>query len=792
MIYSSNLGFPRVGQNRELKKMVENYWASKIDEKALLSGAKSLREKHWKLQKDLGVDFVPSNDFSFYDQVLDSILLFGATPQRYQTMQVDQSASAETVELTKYFAMARGLQSAQDAAIKVDLPAMEMKKWFDTNYHYIVPEFYKGQSFALSANPKPVREFEEAKALGVKTRPVLIGPITLLRLGKVSSEDLSFDRLSLLDSLLVEYEKLLQKLNQLGAEWIQLDEPILSLDLDLAVYKPLYDRAYARLKKAAGSTRLLVANYFGELVENLKIVTALPIDGLHVDLVRAPQELDAVLAALPKNFTLSAGVIDGRNIWKNNLGATLELLNKIKSSLQTVDSNGNETAPVRLIVSPSCSLLHTPYSLEAETKMDKQILDWLSFSVEKLRELVVLTKALNNGPDSVKAELAANEKSVQARKTSSLIHDQNVQAEMGRVSPQMMHRQSPFAVRYERQRQLLNLPLFPTTTIGSFPQTPEIRKTRLAFKKGEITAEAYEQFLQKETIECIRRQEEVGLDVLVHGEFERTDMVEYFGMQMKGYVFSENGWVQSYGSRCVKPPIIYGDVSRPTAMSVKESVFAQQNTTKIMKGMLTGPVTMLQWSFVRDDQPRKLTSFQLALALRKEVVDLEKAGISVIQIDEPAIREGLTLRKSGWGEYLKWAVDSFLLSSTGVKDETQIHSHFCYSDFNDIFQSIKDLDADVITIENARSDLKLLRAFKEYKYTNAIGPGLYDIHSPRVPSSEEMKEKIQLCIDGGYLAAEGVWINPDCGLKTRRWQEVMPSLVNMVNATKALRQQYGN
>ncbi|TPX68049.1 5-methyltetrahydropteroyltriglutamate---homocysteine S-methyltransferase [Spizellomyces sp. 'palustris'] len=762
MVTATNLGFPRIGANRELKKLVENYWNGKLDEKALLTGAKNLRAEHWSTQKNAGVQdgHIPSNDFSFYDQVLDHLLLFGVIPQKYQGLKFPLEA---------YFAMGRGLQKPEEG---IDVPAMEMKKWFDTNYHFIVPEFQASQEFTLRSR-KPIDEFVEAKALGIKTRPVLLGPVSFLRLGKAAKGQ-SFDPISLLDRLLPVYESLLRELANAGAEWVQIDEPILTFDLP-AEFKNHFSKAYTKLSAVSG-IKILVANYFGRLGENLDIVANLPIAALHVDLVRAPEELDAVLkVAQDKNLALSVGVINGRNIWKVDLDAAIATVHRAVGLLGTD----------KVFVAPSCSMLHSPHSLEAETKMDKTILDWLSFAVQKLSEIAIITKAVNQGEDAVAAALSANRKSMQARRTSPLIHDPQVQAEMKAVTEEMFKRKSPFPQRSASQQAKLNLPPFPTTTVGSFPQTKEVRVARQKLKKGEWTSAEYEAFIKTETDKCIRFQEQVGLDVLVHGEFERNDMVEYFGENLKGYVFSQNGWVQSYGSRCVKPPIIYGDVSRPNPMTVEWSKYAQSKTQKAMKGMLTGPVTMLQWSFVRDDQPRRDTAFQLALAIRKEVQDLEHAGIPVIQIDEPAIREGLPLRHSDWEEYLNWAARAFLLSSTGVEDTTQIHTHMCYSDFNDIFSTIQALDADAITIENSKSDLKLLNAFERYGYTNGIGPGLYDIHSPRVPSEEEMRERLQEMLK--YLKKDLVWVNPDCGLKTRGWPETERALSNMCRVAESFR-----
>eukprot|EP00158_Paraphelidium_tribonemae_P007664 Partr_v1_DN28320_c1_g1_i1_m78896 putative 5-methyltetrahydropteroyltriglutamate--homocysteine len=771
MVISSNLGFPRMGANRELKKLVESYWAGKIDQKSLIGGAQNLRLEHWKLQKDAGIEHVPSNDFSFYDQVLDHVVLFGAIPAKYSTI---------ADELTQYFAMARGLQT-KDADITIDVPAMEMKKWFDSNYHFEVPEFEANQSFRLNANPKPLREFQEALQMaGIKTRPVLLGPLSFLFLGKSVRRGAegnfdAMDTLSLLPRLMPAYIELVQKLASAGAEWIQFDEPILSLDLDLTKMKPLFLDAYAQLKRAADKrTRLLVANYFGTVGDNVGIFTELPVDALHIDLIRAPQDLELVIDNLPTKMMLSVGVVNGRNIWKTDLNSSLKTVNFAVSSL------GSD----RVIVAPSCSLLHSPFSIKSETKMDADILNWMSFAAEKLDEIALLVKAVEN-PEAVANDLQSNSEAIQSRKQSKLIHDDKVKGAIESITPGMFKRKSHFKDRYPAQITRLGLPMYPTTTIGSFPQTKEVRVARQKYRSGEMKPVEYEKFINEQIRDCVRLQESIGLDVLVHGEAERNDMVEYFGSNMRGYVFSQNGWVQSYGSRCVKPPIVYGDVSRPKPMTVETISYAQSLTSKSMKGMLTGPVTMLQWSFVRDDQPRSETTFQLALAIRQEVVDLEAAGIKVIQIDEPAIREGLPLRRKDWDAYLKWAVDAFRLCSSGVRDETQIHSHFCYSDFNDIFKSINDLDADVITIENARSDLKLLEAFHSQGYQNAIGPGVYDIHSPRVPGAAEIQDRVRQLQK--YIKPNLLWINPDCGLKTRNQAEVVKSLTNMVSVAKALR-----
>ncbi|KAI9206007.1 cobalamin-independent synthase [Polychytrium aggregatum] len=767
MATATNLGFPRMGANRDLKKAVEAYWGGKITADSLLETAKELRRSHWSLQAAAGIaqGHIPSNDFSFYDQVLDHSVLFSAIPERYAGVPVKS-------ELDLYFAMGRGLQKKEEG---IDVPAMEMKKWFDTNYHYIVPEFKADQTFALGANPKPVAQFLEAKALGIETRPVILGPISYLHLGKPARGVAAFDHLSLLPALLPAYEALFAELAKAGAQWVQLDEPVLCLDLP-AHYKSEFAAAYGRLAAAAPALKILLASYFGTIGDNLNSVISLPIAGLHLDLVRAEGDLDTVLARKSEfSFNLSLGVINGRNIWKADLEKAIAKVDRAVAALG-VD---------RVLVAPSCSLLHSPHGLAAETKMDKQILDWLAFAVEKLDEISVVSRAVKNGAHSVKEQLESNKKSLEARRVSSLIHDPVVQARHKAITPEMIKRQSPFPARYAAQQARLSLPAFPTTTVGSFPQTKEVRVARQNLKKGAYTQEQYDEFIKQEIQKCIKFQEDVGLDVLVHGEFERNDMVEYFGENLKGYAFSANGWVQSYGSRCVKPPIIYGDVSRPVAMTVEWTKYAQTLTTKPMKGMLTGPVTMLCWSFVRDDQPRRITTEQLALAIRDEVQDLEAAGIPVIQIDEPAIREGLPLRRSDWTAYLRWAADAFLLSSTGVRDDTQIHTHMCYSDFQDIFTAIKDLDADVITIESSRSDLKLLSAFNGDSYPNAIGPGLYDIHSPRVPSTEEMHHRVKEMLK--YMDSKLLWINPDCGLKTRGWTETDAALRNLVEVAIRMR-----
>lgn len=759
MSLSNNLGYPRVGVQRELKKANEAYWAGKLSQADLLKTAATLRATHWTLQRDAGIDLIPSNDFSFYDHVLDTACLVGAVPARY-------GWTGGPVGLDTYFAMARGSQTAS-----LDAPAMEMTKWFDTNYHYIVPEFTKDQAFALSST-KPFDEFSEAKALGIVTKPVLLGPVTFLLLGKEKAA--GFHRLNLLDRLIPVYAEILKKLRALGAEWVQLDEPCLALDRTeeerFAIAK-----AYGALRNAVPDLKILVATYFEGLRDNLHTATKLPVNAIHIDLVRAPQQLDEVLAGIPAGMMLSVGVVDGRNIWKNDFSSSLAMIDKAVKAL----------GADRVIVSPSCSLLHTPFDLDVETKMDAELKSWLAFSKQKLHEVAVLTAAVNKGRDSVKAELDANAAAMASRRTSTRIHNQTVKARAGAITATDKTRTSPYPARRAKQQAKLHLPEFPTTTIGSFPQTADVRSWRAKLKKGEWTEAQYNDKVKAETERVIRWQEEIGVDVLVHGEFERNDMVEYFGEQLSGFAFTQNGWVQSYGSRCVKPPVIYGDVSRPHPMTVTWSSYAQSLTKKPVKGMLTGPVTILQWSFVRNDQPRSETTKQIALAIRDEVVDLEKAGIGIIQIDEPAIREGLPLRKADWPSYLAWAVESFRISASGVRDETQIHTHMCYSEFNDMIDSIGAMDADVISMECSRSQMELLDAFVRYKYPNEIGPGVYDIHSPRVPSEQEMEQLLHKAAN--VLNRQQLWVNPDCGLKTRGWPETEASLKNMIAAAKKMR-----
>ena len=760
MATSTNLGFPRIGANRELKWAVEAYWAGKIDRRELLRRAAEIRRANWALQRDAGVSLVPSNDFSLYDHVLDTSVMVGAIPERYEDPD-------GTIGLDTYFAMARGRTASPD---RPGVSAMEMTKWFDTNYHYIVPEINKGQIFAVRSE-KPVDEFREAKALGIHTRPVLLGPVTFLLLSK--SADPAFEPLTLLESVVDVYESVLRQLAAAGADWVQMDEPALGLTLDNR-QRSAFGRAYARLVAASPTLKIMAAVYFSDLRENTRAALALPTQGLHVDLVRGKGDLENLLPKLRQDTTLSLGLVDGRNVWKTDLAQAIAAARKATSAL------GSD----RVLIAPSCSLIHSPVDLDAETGMDAEMRSWMAFAKQKAREVAVITAAVNGDP-SAQAELDANAAAVAARRASKRVHDPKVKERSASVTPEMAERASPYPERRKAQQQALRLPAYPTTTIGSFPQTAEIRKARASRNRGELTAEQYEEFIREEVERVIRFQEKAGLDVLVHGEPERNDMVEYFGEQLQGYASTSNGWVQSYGSRAVKPPIIFGDVSRPAPMTVDWIGYAQSLTNAPVKGMLTGPVTMLQWSFVRDDQPRAETCRQLALAIRDEVSDLERAGVRVIQVDEPAIREGLPLRREDWDAYLEWAVECFRIASSGVDDRSQIHTHMCYAAYDDIIDAVAAMDADVISMENSRSDGALMDTFREHPYPNEIGPGVYDIHSPRIAEREEAVALLRRAAE--VIPPERLWVNPDCGLKTRRWEEVEPSLRNMVAAAKVMR-----
>ncbi len=759
MVIAANLGFPRIGAKRELKRAVEAYWRDKMPADEMLQIAADLRRENWTTQHRAGIKHIPSNDFSLYDQVLDTIMAVGAIPVRYEQLLHDQ--------LTAYFAMARGYQQGD-----IDVPAMEMTKWFDTNYHYIVPEFTSNQSFRRICN-KAIDHFLEAKQQGLHTRPVILGPVSFLLLGKMKDNG---NVLELLPKLLPIYEQWLQELADAGADWIQIDEPFLAMDLPDGAANA-YKTAYECLGNTSHKLHLLIATYFEGLRDNTNLAVNLPVDGLHIDLVRAPQQLEDILSIWPGKKALSLGVIDGRNIWRADL----------HKALRQVEKAANTIGGEWIQVAASCSLLHVPVDLEQETDMPAEIYDWLCFAKQKLIEIATIATGAAKGRKIIQAELEANKWLLEQKAKSSKINNPQVQERVASLTPDMAKRKSPFATRIAKQNANLQLPILPTTTIGSFPQTAEIRKTRANYKKGIITKSQYIEFLHQATAECIKIQEDIGLDVLVHGEFERNDMVEYFGEQLEGFIFTKFGWVQSYGSRCVKPPIIFGDISRPQAMTTYWAKYAQSQTKKIMKGMLTGPVTILQWSFVRNDQPRKTTCQQLALAIRDEVQDLEAAGIKIIQIDEAAFREGLPLRRSDWQEYLNWATEAFRIATTGVKDETQIHTHMCYSEFNDIIDAIAKMDTDVISIETSRSQMELLNAFADYKYPSQIGPGIYDIHSPRIPTVEEMQELMRKAMQ--VLSPEQLWINPDCGLKTRGWPEVKAALTNMQICADKLRKE---
>jgi 5-methyltetrahydropteroyltriglutamate--homocysteine methyltransferase len=764
MAISSNLGFPRMGVHRELKKALEAFWSGKTDEKELLSVGQVLRANHWVLQKQIDIEHIPSNDFSFYDHVLDTVAMVGAVPHRYvwKGPQVDRET---------YFAMARG--TAQ-RGIAGGVPAMEMTKWFDTNYHYIVPEFTKDQEFSLGSL-KPVTEFLEAKSLGIHTRPVLLGPISFLLLGK--GKDPGFDPLTLLERILSIYEGVLRRLGEAGATWIQMDEPMLALDARPEVQRA-FRSAYERLASVSKSLHILLATYFAGLGANASMAVQLPVAALHLDLVRAPEQLEPVLKSVSSERMVSLGVVDGRNIWKTDITRTLELLERATHKL----------GPDRILIGPSCSLLHCPVDLDEEKQLDAELKSWLAFAKQKLEEVAALAKALSQGKNAVQEFLDANRRAMHAKRESPRIHDPKVKERDAAATQQMATRKNPFPERKKVQQARFKLPIFPTTTIGSFPQTKEVREARAQHKAGKKDNASYETFLRSQTESAVRFQEEIGIDVLVHGEFERNDMVEYFGEQLSGFAATENGWVQSYGSRCVKPPVIYGDVSRKQPMTVAWSKFAQSLTAKPMKGMLTGPVTILQWSFVRNDQARSQTCQQIALAIRDEVQDLEAAGIAVIQIDEPALREGLPLLHDEWQAYLSWAVNCFRLASSGVRDETQIHTHMCYAEFQDIIDAVAAMDADVISIETSRSQMELLQTFASYHYPNEVGPGVYDIHSPRIPTREEMFDLLKRA--AAVLSPSQIWVNPDCGLKTRRWEEVRPALAAMVAAAHSLRDEF--
>jgi 5-methyltetrahydropteroyltriglutamate--homocysteine methyltransferase len=740
---TANLGFPRMGRGRELKFALEGYWSGRQTAEQLLEVARTLRMEHWRLQKAAGIDFIPSNDFSLYDQVLDALVLIGATPERFE---------AAPVTLDRYFVMARNSR---------EQTAMEMTKWFDTNYHYLVPEWSENLSFKIDTT-KLLGELHEARALGLETRPVLIGPLTLLLIGKSVN---GFDPMTLLPRIIAAYREVLAQLTEQQVEWVQIDEPILATDLPEGA-ADAFRTAYAAL--AETPIKLMLTTYFEAIADNLALACQLGTAGMHIDVVRAPQQLQPVLDALKPTQVLSVGCVDGRNVWLTDFSHASALLSTAVAAL------GQD----RVLVAPSSSLLHVPHDLRSEIQLPPRLLGWLRFAEEKLGELVALANS-NDGA------AAANASAIADRETAETTVNRAVRSRIAALLPKDFSRAAIYADRTEIQRAELGLPLFPTTTIGSFPQTAEVRKHRAAHRHGHETTQQYEDFLRLSIEDCIRQQEEIGLDVLVHGEFERNDMVEHFAEFLDGFAFTKNGWVQSYGSRCVKPPVIFGDVARPRPMTVQWTEYARSLTTRPMKGMLTGPITILQWSFVRNDIPRKETAWQIGLALRDEVRDLEAAGIRIIQVDEPALREGLPLRRADWDEYLDWAVKAFKLSTSSVRNGTQIHTHMCYCDFDDILPSIADLDADVISMETARSQMELLEAFRAHGYPNEIGPGVYDIHSPRVPETAEMKKLLDLALQ--VLKPEQIWVNPDCGLKTRAWPETVAALTNMCRAATQLR-----
>ncbi|WP_285408713.1 5-methyltetrahydropteroyltriglutamate--homocysteine S-methyltransferase [Pseudomonas sp. FR229a] len=761
MALAHSLGFPRIGRDRELKKAQEAFWKGELNEAGLRDVGRDLRKAHWDLQKNAGIDLLPVGDFAWYDQVLTHSLMFGVIPERFRPH--DGKATLQTL-----FSMARGVSNACCGGAH----AQEMTKWFDTNYHYLVPEFSADQQFQLGWE-QLFEETEEARALGHNVKPVIIGPLTYLWLGKTKGTD--FDKLELLDRLLPLYGQIFARLAALGVEWVQIDEPILVLDLPQD-WKNAFERAYNQIQR--DPLKKLLATYFGGLEENLGLAANLPVDGLHIDLVRAPDQYPTILDRLPAYKVLSLGVVNGRNVWRCDLQNALATLR-----------HAHERLGDRLWVAPSCSLLHSPVDLSREDQLDAELKSWLAFAVQKCEEVAVLAQAVSEPEAPQVLRALAQSRAVQtSRAASPRIHKPAVQARVAAITAGDAQRQSPFAQRIAKQRRKLDLPLFPTTTIGSFPQTAAIRLARQAYKQGKLSAADYTDAMHSEIRHAVEIQERLGLDVLVHGEAERNDMVEYFAEQLDGYAFTRFGWVQSYGSRCVKPAVIFGDLSRPRAMTVEWIRYAQSLTDKVMKGMLTGPVTMLMWSFPREDVSREVQARQLALAIRDEVNDLEAAGINIVQIDEAAFREGLPLRRAQWPAYLHWASEAFRLCASGVRDETQIHTHMCYSEFNDVIESIAAMDADVITIETSRSDMELLEAFEAFAYPNDIGPGVYDIHSPRIPDVAEMVGLLRKA--ARRIPAERLWVNPDCGLKTRAWPETEAALVHMVTAARQLRKEW--
>lgn len=759
MVIAANLGFPRIGAGRELKRAVEGYWSGTISEDALEQVAADLRREHWTLQYRQGINHIPSNDFSFYDSMLDMICTVGAVPKRFEF-------SGGQVDKQTYFAMARGIHD-EDLIV----PAMEMSKWFDTNYHYIVPEFSKDTEFKLSSN-KIISEFREAKEQGIQTRPVIIGPISFLLLGKMQGRD---NALSLLPKLLPVYEKILADLAAAGAGWVQIDEPIMATDLPYGAHAA-YISAFDKMANVSGKLRLMLTTYFGGLGENLQTAVDINCAGIHIDLVNAPRQLDEILEIWPGMKALSLGVIDGRNIWRSDLVSVVKIVEKAS------DAIGNEWVQV----APSCSLLHVPMDMAQETSLNDELIGWISFAKQKLAEVATAAAGVSKGRSAIRSEMEANRLLFNQRSLSQIVHNDNTQQRMAQIVPEMAQRNSDFVNRIGKQEQALGLPLLPVTTVGSFPQTNEVRVKRATFNDGKMGAEEYEGFIKREIEECIKFQAEIGLDVLVHGEFERNDMVEYFAERLKGFATTEHGWVQSYGTRCVKPPILFGDILRSAPLTLFWLEYAQSLTNSPVKAILTGPVTMLNWSFVRNDQPLEQTCRQIAVAMRDEVLALEDAGIKIIQVDEPAFRQGLPLKKAQQQDYLNWAIMCFRLTVGGVADETQIHTHMCYSEFSEIIEEIAAMDADVISIETLSSQMELLNNLADYNYPNQIGTGIYDVRSTHIPTAQEITILLQNALE--VLAPSQLWVNPDCGLKTRKWEEIKPALSNMVKAASKLRQ----
>ncbi|KAB8037059.1 5-methyltetrahydropteroyltriglutamate--homocysteine S-methyltransferase [Silvanigrella paludirubra] len=751
------LGFPRIGKNREFKKALEAYWNSEISEQELQNIGKDIRKYNWEIQKDSGLDYITVGDFSWYDHILETSALLGVVPSRFKE-------KIDTINLDSLFLMARGQSSNSN-----NISACDMTKWFNTNYHYIVPEFTEDQNFTISTNTL-FEHIDEAQEQGYLVKPVLVGPLTYLWLGKASHPN--FDKLTLIKNIIPIYNQIFKKLKEKNIDWVQIDEPILTLDLS-PEWINSFSETYQKLN--FNNLKILLATYFGSIEDKIEQINRLPIHGLHVDLCSNPEQIESIINQYSVDKVLSVGVINGRNIWKSDLF-------KIESNLNYLKNLFGEN----LWISASCSLLHSPVDLDSEHNIDPEIKNWLAFAKQKIQEISLVSKILSNSEDkNTNTFIIENFKSTQSRLKSNKVHNSEVQKNINLINENYFKRKSDYKERAQIQKNKYNLPLFPTTTIGSFPQTKEIRGLRKKLKDKKIDLNLYNNEIKKNILDCIQRQEKLDIDVLVHGEAERNDMVEFFGELLEGFIFTSNGWVQSYGSRCVKPPVIYGDVYRKKPLTLEWTSYAQSLTERPVKGMLTGPVTIISWSFVRDDQPIKETAKQIALALREETIDLEKAGIKFIQIDEPAFREALPLKKKDWKNYFDWAIPCFKIASCGISDETQIHTHMCYSEFNDIISYIAELDADVITIECSRSNMELLSAFENYCYPNEIGPGIYDIHSPNIPNTDLMVNNLKKALN--FISKDKLWINPDCGLKTRNWPEVEYALKNMVLAAKELR-----